>query len=97
MADDLDDEERALLDEHRAAKAAKAEDEREVWIRQGDREASVPYSKARKWLGETFGIDLDEEPVQGDEPEKAAAKAKPKAKPEPDSNAPVYFNRRRIS
>jgi hypothetical protein len=84
MADELDDEERALLDEHRAAKAAKAEDEREVWIRQGDREASVPYSKARKWLGETFGIDLDEEPVQGDEPEKAAAKAKPKTKATPD-------------
>lgn len=66
MADDgLTDEERELLEKHRASKKKSAEDEREVWIRQGDNEAAVPYHKAKKWLQSTFGIDLDEEPVQG--------------------------------
>jgi len=91
MADELDDEERALLEEHRAAKAAKTEDDRETWIKSGDREASVSYSKARKFIQETFGIDLDEEPVQ-DPDGKAAAKAKPKAAPD-DGNV-TRFGRR---
>jgi hypothetical protein len=63
-ADELDDEERALLDQHRAKKRKDAEADREVWIRQGDNEAALPYSKARGWVQRTFGIDLDDEPVQ---------------------------------
>lgn len=65
MADELDAEERALLEKHRADKKKAAESDHEVWIRQGDNEAAVPYSKAKKWLQETFGIDLDDEPKQG--------------------------------
>lgn len=68
MADELDEEERALLEQHRAEKRKAAEEDKETWIRKGDNEASVPYSKARKWLQDTFGIDLDEEPVQDPEP-----------------------------
>jgi hypothetical protein len=64
MADELDAEERALLDKHRADKKKQAESDHEVWIRQGENEAAVPYSKARNWLQKTFGIDLDDEPKQ---------------------------------
>jgi hypothetical protein len=68
MADELDDEERALLETHRAKKRKAAETQREVWIRQGDNEAAIPYDKALVWLRKTFGIDLDDEPVQ-DQPD----------------------------
>lgn len=64
MTDELDDEERALLKKHRDAKAKAKADDRAVWIRQGDHEAEVPYSKAQSWLREKFGIDLDKEEVQ---------------------------------
>ena len=63
---DLDPEEQALLDKHRAAKAKKRaeEDDRETWIRRGENEATVPYHKAKKFLADAFGIDLDDEPAQ---------------------------------
>ena len=62
----LDPEERALLEKHRADKKKQAESDHEVWIRKDDgSEAAVPYSKARTWLQKTFGIDLDDEPKQG--------------------------------
>ena len=77
MADELDDEERALLEKHRAEKKRAEEQDKETWIRQGDNEAAVPYSKAKGWLQKTFGIDLDEEPVQDLEP-----KSQPKAEGE---------------
>jgi hypothetical protein len=67
MPDELDEEEQELLKKHRAKKAQAAKDDKEVWIKQGDNEAAIPYSKGRAWLQKTFGIDLDEEPVQGDE------------------------------
>ena len=73
MPDELDDEERALLEKHRAEKKRAAEEDKETWIRQGDNEAVVPYSKVKGWLQKTFGIDLDEEPVQ-DPPEPAKPK-----------------------
>ena len=79
MADELDEEERALLEKHRADKRKAAEEDKEVWIKQGDNEAAVPYSKGREWLQRTFGIDLDAEPEQ--EPE-GGTKPKPAAKPE---------------
>jgi hypothetical protein len=65
MADnELDDDERALLEQHRAKKKKAAESDKEVWIRQGEDEAAIPYSKARTWLQAKFGIDLDDEPTQ---------------------------------
>ena len=90
MPDELDDEERALLEKHRAAKKKAAEDDRDVWIREGDHEASVPYSKARKWLQEKFGIDLDAEPVQDPE-------GSPDPKPDETPERVVRFGGRRIS
>lgn len=62
--DDLDAEERALLEQHRAKKKKASENDKEVWIRQGEDEAAIPYSKARTWLQQKFGIDLDDEPTQ---------------------------------
>lgn len=76
MADELDDEERVLLEKHRAERKRLAEEDKETWIRQGDNEAAVPYSKAKGWLQKTFGIDLDEEPVQ-DAPDATKPDAKP--------------------
>jgi hypothetical protein len=49
---------------HRAKKKKAAADDKEVWIRKGDYEAALPYSRARKWLQDNFGIDLDQEPAQ---------------------------------
>lgn len=46
---------------------AAADDDFEVEITDGERRARVPYSKARKWLGDTFGIDIAED--TGDEPD----------------------------
>lgn len=71
MADDYDDEERALIEKHRAGKKdaqRKADDQLEVelWNERGQG-TRVPYSKGRKWLQDNFGIDLDDEPVQDDE------------------------------
>lgn len=81
MADDLDDEERELIEKHRAERAKAAEDDRDVWIKQGDNEGSLPYSKAKSWFQKAFGIDLDDEPVQDDKPEKPAKPAAKDAKP----------------
>jgi hypothetical protein len=63
---DLDPEEQALLDRHRAKKAQErsADDDKETWIKSGEHEAAVPYRKAKKFLADAFGIDLDDEPVQ---------------------------------
>lgn len=81
MPDELDDEERALLEKHRAAKKKAAEDDHEVWIRKDDgSEAAVPYSKAKGWLQKTFGIDLDDEPKQT-EPDAAPGRPESGEKP----------------
>jgi hypothetical protein len=63
---DLDPEEQAILDKHRAKKAQErtADDDKETWIKRGEDEAAVPYRKAKKFLADAFGIDLDDEPVQ---------------------------------
>jgi hypothetical protein len=81
MADELDEEELELLKKHRAKKAQAAKDDKEVWIKQGDNEAAIPYSKGKSWLQKTFGIDLDDEPVQGDEPKEDDKPASPSASP----------------
>lgn len=63
---ELTEDEKALLEKHRAEQAKKREAESnvETWIRTGEHEATVPYHKAQQWLAKTFGIDLDGEPVQ---------------------------------
>jgi hypothetical protein len=63
---DLDPEEQAILDKHRAKKAQErdADDNKETWIKRGEDEAAVPYRKAKKFLADAFGIDLDDEPAQ---------------------------------
>jgi hypothetical protein len=57
----------ALAEEDKREKEAK--DRFEVEIGQEGNYARVPYEKAKGWLQKTFGIDLDQEPVQ-DEPDK---------------------------
>jgi len=77
VPEELDEEEAALLAEYRAKKRKAAEEDKEVWIKQGDNEAAVPYSKGREWLQRTFGIDLDQEPEQ-----------EPEGTPKPKKDAP---------
>ena len=83
MADELDDEERAILEKHRKEKAAKnaaAESELfvEIWD-EGGRGARVPYAKGKSWLQKTFGIDADDLKPEEDAPadDEPAAKVRP--------------------
>lgn len=91
MADDLDDDEKALLEKHRAEKkkasAAKDEDKRALLWHSDGSGAEVPYPKAKKWLQDKFGIDLDEEPVQD-------ADATDDAADDDAAGKPVRFGRR---
>lgn len=68
-----------------------ADDDFEVEITDGDRRARVPYSKARKWLGDTFGIDLAED--TGDEPDEPEGKPVRAVK----DDQPRRFGGRRVS
>ena len=91
MADELDDEERALLEKHRKAKAEKqaaAESELfvEIWDETG-KGARVPYGKGKSWLAKTFGIDADDLKPQDDAEETAADE-------EPAKVRPAHFGRR---
>ncbi len=93
MADELDEEERALLDKHRQEKAKKqqaadAELQVEIWDESG-RGARLPYAKGRSWLAKTFGIDADELKPQDEEqaPEDG----------EPGKVRPAYFGGKRQS
>lgn len=62
----LTPEQRAALEKQLADDDA-SEDDFEVEIEDGGKRARVPYGKAKKWLQETFGIDLDDT-SQDDEP-----------------------------
>jgi hypothetical protein len=76
MADDfeLDDDERELIAKRREA---RSRDSFEVRIRDAaGNEGTLPYGKARSWFQRTFGIDLDDEPAQDDEPAPAKGKGK---------------------
>lgn len=76
----LTPEQRAALQKQLDDDAA-ADDDFEVEIRDGDSSTRLPYSKAKKWLGEKFGIDLDDT-SQDDDPEDdkpvRAVKAEPR-------------------
>ena len=70
----LTPEERAELEQKLKDDDAAADDY-EVEIGSGDSYARVPYGKAKKFLQDKFGIDLDAEPKQDDdEPEKPKGK-----------------------
>jgi hypothetical protein len=45
-------------------------DDFEIEIRDGDKAARIPYSRGRSYLQKHFGIDLDPEPDEPDEPVK---------------------------
>ena len=66
-------EERAEL-EAKLKADDEADDQYEVEIGKGDSYARVPYGKARKFLQDAFGIDLDELPKEGE------GEGKPKGK-----------------
>lgn len=91
MPDDLDDDEKELLRQHREAKKAeqaKNDGELRVWIRSAaGEEADIPYGKGRSWLQQKFGIDLDDEPIQEPEGQAPPNDAQPPA-------GPVRFGRR---
>ena len=72
----LTPEQRADL-ERQLAEDDSAEDEFEVEIEDNGKRARVPYGKARKWLQDTFGIDLDD--TTQDDPPEDEPKAKPAA------------------
>lgn len=91
LADDLTDDEKELVRKHREERKAQqdaADGEARVWIKgPGGEEADIPYGKGKAWLQRTFGIDLDEEPVQD-----AEGQAPPDPKPAPSGR--VAFGRR---
>jgi hypothetical protein len=65
----LDDDEVELIKSRR--KQRQEESEQEIWIKDGDKEARVPYGKGRNWLRK-HGFDLDdEETAPQPEPEPA--------------------------
>ena len=96
MADELSEDERAIVAKHRekaAAERTAADADLRVWLRNSDgAEAEVPYGKGRGWLQKNFGIDLDEEPVQ-DEPDEPKGKTL-KAVPDGDHKSPAFRSRR---
>ena len=81
----LDEDEIELIKSRR--KQRREEDEREIWIEDGDKRAKIPYSVGRNWLRK-HGFDL-EDPAAAPEPE-------PEPEPEEDTEPekPVRFGRR---
>ena len=66
----LDPEEEALIARLRLDK--KNNDDRRVKIRDGDKEAEIPWGEAKGWLLKNLGIGVDEEtgePVTKDDEE----------------------------
>lgn len=83
-SDELSPDEQELIRKHRAdrdAEARKGDADLRVWLRNADGdEVDLPYSKARPFVQQRFGLDLDDEPAQ-DAPEGAAGKDAPPAAP----------------
>ncbi|HXZ72655.1 MAG TPA: hypothetical protein VEH31_17535 [Streptosporangiaceae bacterium] len=83
----LDDDEVELIKARR--KQRREEDERVIRIKDGEKEAELPYSVGRNWLRK-HGFDLDDE----------AAAPEPEPEPEPEEepkDAPKRFAGRRVS
>lgn len=68
---------------------AAADDDFEVEIEDNGKRARVPYSKARRWLGDTFGIDLAEKTDDGPDEAKPVKAVK--------DDEPRRFGGRRVS
>ncbi len=81
----LDDDEIELIRSRR--KQRREEDEREIWIEDGDKRAKIPYSVGRNWLRK-HGFDLEDE----------GAAPEPEPEPEPEETdeqgKTVRFGRR---
>ena len=83
----LDDDEVELIKQRR--KQRREEDEREIWIEDGDKRAKVPYSVGRNWL-RRHGFDLEDE--------SAAPEPEPEPEPEEEEKPPgTRFAGRRVS
>ncbi len=82
----LDDDEIELIKQRR--KQRQEESEQEIWIKDGDKEARLPYGKGRNWLRK-HGFDLDDE-ENAPEPE-------PEPEPEEEKPAGTRFAGRRVS
>jgi len=82
----LDDDEIELIKARR--KQRREEDEREIWVKDGDKEVRLPYSAGRNWLKKHGFLLDDEETAPEPEPE-----------PEPEAEEPkgTRFAGRRVS
>ena len=90
----LDDDEIELIKARR--KQRKEEDEREIWVKDGDKEARLPYSAGRNWL-KRWGFDLEDESAAPEpEPEPVAAAPEPEPEPpeEPEQKGTRFAGRR---
>ena len=83
----LDDDEIELIKQRR--KQRREEDEREIWIEDGEKRAKVPYSVGRNWLRKHGFLLDDEDAAPEPEPE-------PEAEPEEPKDKPVRFAGRRV-
>jgi len=82
----LDDDEIELIRARR--KQRREEDEREIWIEDGDKRVKLPYSAGRNWL-KKHGFLLDDE--------ETAPEPEPEPEPEEDpKDKPVRFAGRRV-
>lgn len=94
--DDLDDEERALIEKHRAERKQRTDDDFEVEVGDGaGNYARLPYSKARNWLKRVSNFDIDDEPEQ-EEPEPEAddkGKRKPAGRQQQGGNVRAFRGR----
>ena len=79
---DLDDEELELIRKMR--RANKAEQETEIWLRDGDKEARLPYGQGRNWL-KKYGFLLGDDDLA------------PEPEPEEEKPTGTRFAGRKIS
>jgi hypothetical protein len=62
----LNDDEKSLLDKLLKKQDEPDDDDFEVELWNGDKGAKLPFSKARKFLSDAFGVDLGEPPDAGE-------------------------------
>ena len=84
---DLADEERDLIRKMRRANREEADTE--IWIRDGEKEARMPYGQGRNWLRK-WGFLLDDDDLKADPEPEEEPEEEPKDKP-------VRFAGRRVN
>lgn len=96
--DDLDDEERQIIEKHRAERAKQRSEDFEIEVGDGEGNyARIPYSKGRNWL-RSKGIEIDDEPEQDDDDEPGDPKRKTGSqKAKQGDNVRAFRSGRRIS